>query len=173
MARTPAQVLDACIDEHDPAIARLARAALRKLRVQIKHAVEMVYDNYNFLVVGFGPSERTSQAVISLVIFSTYVSICFLQGKRLVAAGLDPLGLLRGEGNQVRSLRLEGPRTLDQPAVKALIAHAVATGPTPFDPTFKSVLIIKSISARRRPRRPAATATKLAERRERGGSQRQ
>ncbi len=156
--KTAAQVLDGCLDEHDPAIARLGRAALRKLRQQIKHAIEMVYDNYNFLVVGFGPNERPSQAIVSLVIFSTYVSICFLHGKKLVEGKQDPLKILRGTGNQVRTVRLESAGTLDEPAVVALIKSAIARAPAPFDPNQRRMLIVKSISPKKRPRRPVAKA---------------
>ena len=44
----------------------MARAKLRKL---LPGAIEMVYDNYNALVIGFSPTERPSDAVLSLVIF--------------------------------------------------------------------------------------------------------
>ena len=115
------------------------------------NAVEMVYDNYNFLVCGFGPSERASEAIFSIAVYARGVGLCFLHG-----AGLpDPEKLLRGSGKQVRNLPLPSAATLDQPAVQVLIATALARAPVPLDPTTRRRLIVKSISAKQRPRRPA------------------
>ena len=50
--------LDGFIDKYSPEIAREGRAALRRLRALAPGAVELVYDNFNWLVVGFGPSAR-------------------------------------------------------------------------------------------------------------------
>jgi len=36
----------------------------------------MVYDNYNGLVIGFGPTERASQGIVSLTIFPRWVTLC-------------------------------------------------------------------------------------------------
>ena len=100
----------------DPSIAALAKTARAKLRRQLPGAVEMVYENYNALVIGFSPTERPSDAILSIVIFPKRVSICLIQGKHLD----DPSGLLQGDGNQVRFLRLdERAANLDTPAFRA------------------------------------------------------
>jgi len=39
----------------------------------------MVYDNYNFLVIGFSPTERPSEAIFSIAMSPRRVSLCFLQ----------------------------------------------------------------------------------------------
>jgi hypothetical protein len=116
--------------------------------------VELVYDNYNALVVGFGATERASQAVLSLAVMPRWVTLCFLQG----AALPDPHGLLRGEGNVVRNIRLGGAADIDRPEVRELIGLAVAASPTPFDRASPGRMVVKSISARQRPRRPKAGA---------------
>jgi hypothetical protein len=66
----------------------------------------------------------------------------------------DPEKLLRGSGKRVRNIRLERAAVLDRPAVKALMSEAVKRAVVPFDPTVKGRLIIKSVSAKQRPRRP-------------------
>jgi hypothetical protein len=67
---------------------------------------------------------------------------------------LDPNGLLRGSGNVVRSIRLENAKVLDRPEVQELIDLALDSAKVPLDNTAPGKLIIKSISAKQRPRRP-------------------
>ena len=137
--------------KYTPEIAAEGRVALRALRRLVPGAVEMVYDNYNFLVVGFSPTERPSEAVLSLVFAPRWLSVCFLQnGPKLK----DPHKLLRGSGNVVRNVRLESAKDLAKPAVKALIAQALSAAKVRFDRRAKPRLIVKSISAKQRPRRP-------------------
>src|SRR6478752_7523290 len=107
MIETPRKQLDRFLAEFSPDIARAARTAHAKLRKLLpRGAVEMVYDNFNALVIGFGATDRASEAILSLAIFPKWVTLCFIWGKRLP----DPKKLLKGGGNQVRHLRLvDGP----------------------------------------------------------------
>lgn len=139
------------IAKFTPEIAALTKAVLAKMRKRLPNAVEMVYDNYNFLVFGFGPTERPSEAIFSVAAYARGVGLCFIHGAKLP----DPDKLLRGSGKQVRNIKLPTAATLDEPAVQSLIAAAIAHAPVPFDPVARRRLIIKSISARQRPRRPA------------------
>jgi hypothetical protein len=149
--KSPAKQLDGFLAEYDAAVAREARSALGKMRKLLPAGtVEMVYDNYNALVIGFGATDRPSEAVLSLAIMPRWVTLCFIWGKNLP----DPRQLLKGVGNQVRNVRLTDGITLDDPAIKELIAHAVMRSATPFDGAGRRKMIIKSISAKRRPRRP-------------------
>ena len=58
-------------------------------------------------------------------------------------------------GKQVRHIKLPTAATLEDPAVQALIASALQHAPVPLDPSARRRLMIKSISAKQRPRRPA------------------
>src|SRR4051812_40760037 len=100
---SPAKQLNAFLDRFSPEIAAKARAARAALRRQLAGAVEMVYDNYNALVIGFSPTERPSDAVLSIVIYPKKVSVCFIEGRHLA----DRQGLLQGGGNQVRFITLD------------------------------------------------------------------
>jgi hypothetical protein len=79
------------------------------------------------------------------------VGLCFIHGARLP----DPHGLLLGAGNQTRFLRVPSAEILARPDVEALMRAAVARSSTPFRDTGRNVLIIRSISAKQRPRRRA------------------
>jgi hypothetical protein len=150
-ASTPQLQLDAFLDKYSPTIATLARACLDKMRARLPGTVQLVYDNYNALVIGFGPSERASEAVFSIALYPRWVTLFFLQG-----AGLpDPKHLLKGSGKVVRHVVLASAADLDQPAVQGLMATARKRAEPAIDPDAKGSLVIRSVSAKQRPRRPA------------------
>ena len=152
----PKKQLAGFIAKFAPETATLIRGARKKMRERLPQALELVYDNYNFFVIGYGPSEKPSEAIFSLTAQAKGVSLCFLQG-----AGLpDPKGLLRGGGNVVRSIRLETSATLDRTDVRALMKAALKRAKSPIDPSGAHQLIIRSISAKQRPRRPVKAAEK-------------
>ena len=142
--------LNSFIDKYTPEVAELTRALLDKMKRRVPGATIMVYDNYNALAIGFGPSEKASQAVLSLAVMPRWVTLCFLYGVGLP----DPHGLLNGAGNQVRHLRLHSREAFDNPNVQQLIAAALERCGPPIDPNREQQLIIKSVSAKQRPRRP-------------------
>lgn len=149
--KSPRLQLAGFISKYSPEVAREGRSALAKLRRLAPGAVELVYDNFNWLVVGFCPSERASYAVLSLVFTPRWITLCFLQnGPKLP----DPDGLLRGSGKRVRNIRLESAKDLDKPAVRSLINEALARASVPIDEGGRGRLVIRSISAKQRPRRP-------------------
>ena len=153
---TPARQWAAFLAKYDPAIVAVAKAALARMRRYVPGAVELVYDNYNALVVGFGPSERASEAVLSLAVYPRWVTLFFLQGARLA----DPAGLLEGAGTRVRHSVLGDVAVLEQLAVRALIRQALATAPRPIDARARRRMVIRAVSAKQRPRRPAPPRTK-------------
>ena len=75
--------LDAFLDKYTPPVATLARACLAKMRARLPGAVQLVYDNYNALAIGFGPSERASEAIFSIALYPRWVTLFFLQGAAL------------------------------------------------------------------------------------------
>jgi hypothetical protein len=148
---TPARQWAAFLSKYDPAIAARARAAVARLRKYVPGAVELVYDNYNALVVGFGPSERASEAILSIALYPRWVTLFFLQGARLS----DPGDRLEGAGKRVRRIVVSDVAILDEPAVRGLIRQALETAPRPIDARARRRMVIRSVSARQRPRRPA------------------
>jgi hypothetical protein len=139
------------IAKFTPEVAALARSILAAMRARYPTAIEIVYDNYNALAIGFGPSEKTSQAIFSVAVFPRWVSLFFLQGKQLP----DPEGILQGSGNVARNIRLPSAGRLDELSVKNLMQEATARAAVPFSAHGAPRLIIKSISAKQRPRRPS------------------
>jgi hypothetical protein len=146
------------VDKFDPEIAQLVRSARTALRKRMPGAIEQIYDNYNFLAIGFCTTERTSDCVVSLAASAKGVALSFYHGASLP----DPHKILLGSGKQNRFIRLEGAKTLAQPAVKQLIAEAIAQAASPMPGPGKGQVVIKSISAKQRPRKAAETSAPSA-----------
>jgi len=146
--------LDAFLDRYTDDIAAATRRALRELRRRVPGATEMVYDNYNALAIGFGPGDKVAEAVFSIVAYPRWVTLFFLQGARLA----DPDKVLKGRGSRVRHIVLADPKVIASAPVEALIAQALRAAKVPIDPRRRRSLVIKSVSARQRPRRPAAAS---------------
>lgn len=142
--------MDAFIDKFAPDVAALIRACRIELRRQLPGAFELVYDNYNFFVIGFCPDARPSSCAVSLAASASGVALSFYRGADVP----DPDGLLQGEGRQNRFVRLPDVDALRTAGVQSLIRAAAGLGP-PFMPGSEET-IVRSVSARQRPRRPGA-----------------
>jgi hypothetical protein len=149
-AKTPKEQLDAFIDRFTPEVAKMARRALVKMRKLTPASLELVYDNYNALAIGFSPTEKAGDGIFSIALFPPHVSLFFLQGVKLP----HPTKRLRGSGNVVRHVVIKDIVLFDEPDVQRLIEVALAKAKVPLDPKQKRRLIIKAISAKQRPRRP-------------------
>lgn len=145
-----------------PEVAAQAEAIRNVMRRRYPMANELVYDNYNALAIGYGPTERTGEVIFSVAVYPRWVSLFFFQGKELP----DPEGRLEGSGNQVRHIRIDSLDLFDDPAVRALMDEAVARAAVQFNPENRHQLIIKSISPKQRPRRPTDTAAKIKPRKD-------
>ena len=144
-----AQQVEGCIDKFDPAMAKRIREVRKWLRKRFPTAVELVYDNYNFFVIGYCSTERASDCVVSLAADKNGVGLSFYYGSDLA----DPEELLQGSGSQNRFLRLpEGAKTLKDPRAGSLIDAAEANGEIRM-PKEKGYTVMRSISEKQRPRR--------------------
>lgn len=144
--------LQGFINKFDPKNQTLIRALRRALHKRLPTANELVWDNYNFFVIGYSATERPSDSVVSIAAAANGVGLAFYRGATLP----DPQHLLQGSGSQNRFLRLDSASILEKPEVEALIAAAIAQNTVPFPPTGGKKLIIRSISKKQRPRKKAA-----------------
>ena len=142
----------AFVDKYTPAIAAQVRDARQRLRARFPRGVEMVFDNYNALVFGIGPGERTRDSFISIAGYPKWVTLFFLDGASLD----DPEGLLEGDGKQVRGIRLKMPADMDSPAVAALIEQAAVSRADALASAPPLSTVVKAEVEKQRPRRPAS-----------------
>src|SRR6267378_4312180 len=145
---SPLQQVAAFIAKFDPKVAKHIRACRAEMRKLLPTAIELVYDNYNFFVIGYASTERASDAILSIAAAANGVGLAFLHGATLP----DPKKLLLGSGKQNRFIRLPTIEPLRSPDVLKLIRAAVAQAKTPLPVTGGGYTVIKSISAKPRPR---------------------
>jgi hypothetical protein len=149
MPETPEQQLKGFIGKFDPAMGLLILECRSAMRKRFPTANELVYDNYNFLVIGYCTTERPSDCVVSLAANAKGIGLSFYRGATLP----DPHRILQGSGNQNRFVRLDCVATLSRSAVQELIDAAEAQADPPFVKAGRGKLIIRSISEKQRPRR--------------------
>ena len=135
MPQSPASQLKSFLAKFNPEMANLVRAFRSAMRKRFPTANELVYDNYNFFVIGYCPTEVPSDCRISLAANSKGVNLNFLDGSKLP----DPHKLLLGSGSLNRFLRLQD-------------AAAAQTRP-PFAKSGPGKLIIRSVSKKQRLRK--------------------
>ncbi|MEY4918507.1 MAG: hypothetical protein RL616_2420 [Verrucomicrobiota bacterium] len=151
----PEKQIAGFITKFAPANAKLIRACRAEMRLLLPTANELVYDNYNFFVIGYATTERASDCLLSLAAAANGVILSFYHG----AALPDPQHLLQGDGKQNRFVRLPTIATLRSPGVLALIKAAVVQAKPSLPAKDGGHTIIKSISAKQRPRRKILAAT--------------
>jgi hypothetical protein len=143
--------LEGFIRKYDPETAAQIRDVLARMRARLPGAVELVYDNYNALAIGFASGERVADVIFSIAAFPRWVSLFFFPGVDLD----DPDLLLKGSGRKCRHIVLRSPAMLDDPGAAALMGQALARAGNPIDARASGRIVIKSVSAKQRPRRPA------------------
>lgn len=137
------------IEKFDAKDQRLIRAVRSAVRERFPTANELVWDNYNFFVIGYSPTDRPTDSIVSITARANGVGLCFIHGASLP----DPKKLLLGDGTQTRFIRLESASRLAEPDIEALIAAAIERARKPLPASGRGKLVIRSIATKQRPRR--------------------
>ncbi|MBA2688540.1 MAG: DUF1801 domain-containing protein [Gemmatimonadaceae bacterium] len=148
----PEAKLRSFIGKFDPKDQKLIRSVRSAMRKRFPTANELVWDNYNFFVIGYSPTDRPTDSIVSIAARANGVGLCFIQGAQLP----DPKKLLLGSGKQTRFIRVETASQLAHPGVEALIAAAIDQARTPLPAEGRGRLFIRSVAAKQRPRRRPA-----------------
>jgi hypothetical protein len=85
------------IEKFEPRHQAIIRGARKKLRKRFPTATELVYDNYNFFVIGFSPNDRPSDCIVTVAAAANGVGLCFVRGARLLRSGQIVAGLRQAE----------------------------------------------------------------------------
>src|SRR3954447_7448744 len=142
------------IAKFDAKVAKVMRDCRAEMRKLLPTSIELVYDNYNFFVIGYATTERASDCIVSIAAAAKGVILSFYWGASLA----DPKKLLLGAGKQNRFIRLPTSALLKDPEVLKLIRAAAAQGKTPVPTAGGGYTVVKSISVKQRPRRKGKDA---------------
>jgi hypothetical protein len=143
------QQLQSLIAKFEPKHQALIRTVRKALRKRFPSADELVYDYPSAFVIAYSPTERGSDAVVSISAGADGLRLVFTQGATLP----DPKKILLGSGKQTRFIWIESPRTLKLPEVKAVLETAIDRAKISLRPSGRGKSIIKPKSAKQRPRR--------------------
>src|SRR5690606_28415649 len=123
--------------------ASLGRRVIDQLRQRLPQADPLIFDNYNFLGVGFSADGSSSGVFVSLVLYPRWANLFFFKG----ALMKDPEDLLEGNGKIIRHVRLDNESDFDLEQLEPLIAQAVDLCEPPLDPVRVGELRVHSIAA--------------------------
>ena len=165
-AEAQLQSFIAKFDDEAQALIRHVRASLK---ARLPDCAELVWDNYNFLVIGYSPTERPSDYILSIAAAASGVGLSFNHGSRLP----DPDRILLGSGKVNRFIRIPGAATLLDPKVDRMIGIAVDASPVPRPWTSGGALIVRSVSEKQKPRRNLRPAPARASQPSRRGARTQ
>ena len=105
---------------YDREVRKLALDLRALLLEEIGPCYENIYDAYSAVAIGYGTSDRLSNGIFHIAVYSRHVNLGFNDGALLP----DPKGILQGNGNQIRHISFKTPADLERPDVRAYIRRA-------------------------------------------------
>jgi Domain of unknown function (DU1801) len=105
---------------YDRSIRELALAVREFVIPEMVPCIETIYDAYNAVAFGYGPSESHVNGAIHVAVYAKYVNLGFNQGAHMQ----DPAKLLKGTGNNVRHITIKSADDLKHPALRSYLQQA-------------------------------------------------
>ena len=101
---------------------------IRDLALQLRALVleemapcyENIYDAYSAVAIGYGTSERLSDGILHIAVYSNHVNLGFNDGATLP----DPKGILEGKGSRIRHITIKTTEDLSKPELRSYIRSA-------------------------------------------------
>ena len=121
MPSKPPPELIKFLKPYDRAIQMLA-LELRKIVIdELAPCHENIYDAYSAVAIGYGSSERFSDGICHIAVYTANVNLGFNDGASLD----DPEGALLGSGKRIRHLSLKTQADLARPEIRLFLRRAV------------------------------------------------
>ena len=114
--------LEGFLAVYEPKVQQIALESRLRLAKVVGPANEFVFDATSAVCVAFGFTEKWRESFVNIAVYPKHVTLVFGWGSELS----DPEKRLKGEGKQVRHIRLVPPEILDDPYVVALIHEAAS-----------------------------------------------
>jgi hypothetical protein len=121
MTDRPPAALIKFLKPYDRENRELALQLRALLLEEIGPCYENIYDAYSAVAIGFGTSDRLSDGIFHIAVYSKHVNLGFNDGASLA----DPKGILLGKGNRVRHITIENADDLARPEIRSYIRRAL------------------------------------------------
>jgi hypothetical protein len=144
--------LVAFLAPYPPEVRRLFLDGRSFLLRRLRPVVELHYDATTAVGAGFSYTGDLRGLFVNFAAFADHVTLVFMWGVKLK----DRERRLRGEGKQVRHMRLASMETLHDPYVLDLIDQAAANAPRP-EGKMKHSIVVKIYKGPKRRPAPAKT----------------
>ena len=116
---TPAS-LRRFLKPYDAPVRDLALQLRALLLEEMGPCFENIYDAYSAVAIGYGASERMSEGIFHIAVYSKHVNLGFNAGATLP----DPKGILQGSGSRIRHVTIKSSEDLKRPEVRSYIRRA-------------------------------------------------
>jgi hypothetical protein len=156
-APPPKQLLQ-FLKPFDPSVGELALNLRAMVLKELAGCHESIWDAYNAVALGYGPSGRLKDDVCHIAVYAKYVNLGFNQGAHLK----DPRGILQGTGKRIRHLTIKTTADLARPSIQKVLrqyiraARALSDVEIPWPQTVISV--VKAVYPKRRRPSPSGTS---------------
>jgi hypothetical protein len=121
MTDRPPAALIKFLKPYDRENRELALQLRALLLEEIGPCYENIYDAYSAVAIGYGNSDRLSDGIFHIAVYSRHVNLGFNDGASLA----DPKGILLGKGNRVRHITIENADDLARPEIRSYIRRAL------------------------------------------------
>jgi hypothetical protein len=154
MTHRPPPELIKFLKPYDREIQDLALQLRALVLEEMAPCYENIYDAYSAVAIGFGASDRLSDGIFHIAVYSQHVNLGFNDGATLD----DPKGILQGAGNRIRHVTIKTPEDIKRPEIRAYIRRARKKAmsdtrklgePTPARPVHV-ISTVKAIYAKKR-----------------------
>lgn len=120
MKHSPPRDLVKFLQPYDRDIRDLALQLRALVLEEMAPCYENIYDAYSAVAIGYGASERLSDGVLHIAVYSKHVNLGFNDGARLP----DPKGIFEGKGNRIRHITIRSSAELQRPDIRSYIRRA-------------------------------------------------
>ena len=117
--KPPAALIE-FLKPYDRKIQKLALGLRALVLEEMAPCHENIYDAYGAVAIGYGPTDRLSDGIFHIAVYSKGVNLGFNHGATLD----DPEGILEGAGKQIRHIKIRTPSDLARPEIRAYVRRA-------------------------------------------------
>lgn len=120
MSKSPPRELIKFLKPYDRDIQRLALKLRELVLAEMAPCYENIYDAYSAVAIGYGTSERLSDGIFHIAVYSKGVNLGFNHGATLD----DPKSILEGTGNRIRHISIKKREDLARLEIRAYVRRA-------------------------------------------------